>query len=205
MRFTCGFVLANVQVINLFHWKHTEGQPSECSWAFWPDSTISYSCICVGVPIPFNGMTHKEVIIARVKSYAAFDLNDLLLKEHGEVKTQLRYHVHSISSSQLSHAKYIFAECVWIMRRWYLVVKITNNWLCLTSFNTRANPTMTEAITSWWITLLLTDGTLNLGGQILYIHWSCKDKRNILFNLSLCRWKQISQHVQDNCGGWKIT
>jgi len=43
------FWLSCCRSFNSFHWKCTEGQPSECSQAFWPDSTIVYSlhmCRC---------------------------------------------------------------------------------------------------------------------------------------------------------------
>lgn len=50
---------------------------------------------------------------ARVKSWASFELNDPHFKEHREVKTLLRNHVHSLSTSRLSYTKDIFAECAW--------------------------------------------------------------------------------------------
>lgn len=118
------------------------------------------------------------------------------------MKTLLRNHLHFPVQEHPSQNT-SFAACVWIRRKLYLIVRTTKHQLCLTSLKTCANPAMTETITSWLITLLPTDGTLNPEGQILCIHWNCKDKLIILLNISLCRWKKVSQNVQDNWSGWK--
>lgn len=71
------------------------------------------SCTRVGVTIPSMRWLTRKCSEARVKSWASFELNDPHFKEHREVKTLLRNHVHSLSTSRLPYTKDIFAECAW--------------------------------------------------------------------------------------------
>lgn len=142
-------------------------------------------------PFPSVEWLRGKCSQARVKSWAVSEWNGWCFKQHREVETLLRNNLLSPSNAGVFSTKYFFFFFyIWIRRKLYLMVKPSKAQLCFTRGKTCANPTVTETITSWWITLLPTNDILNPEGQVLCTQWSFKHKLIILLNLSLCRWKK---------------